>query len=246
MQCFADLHAHILCGVDDGAKSLEDMYVMLDAAYASGTRVLCATPHYHPGLFEHTNARSQAAFEQLKAHAAQYSDLTLFLANELRYEPGCVAWLQSGDCRTLAGGTHVLVDFKRAEPEMQITNGLKTLLSAGYRPILAHAELYPALRLKTVEELAEDGVLIQIDANSALGAFGLRARFRSRYLLKHRLAVFAASDMHDPVHRPPSLIPAYEFAAKQYGRQYANEIFYENALQLLQTGRNTDHESECE
>lgn len=246
MQCFADLHTHILCGVDDGAKTPEDMCAMLDAAYASGTRLLCATPHYHPGLFEQTNARSQAAFEQLKAHAAQYSDLTLVLANELRYEPGCVTWLQSGDCRTIAGGKCVLVDFQRGDEELLIVSGLKSLLNAGYRPILAHAELYPSLKLKTVQELVWDGVLVQVDANSLLGAFGLRARLRCRALLKQKLAMFAASDMHDPKNRPPSLRPAYELAVKRYGKRYADEIFEKNALQLLQTGRNTDHESECE
>ena len=48
---FSDLHIHILCGVDDGAKTEADMYAMADAAYSGGTRIICATPHFHPGYF---------------------------------------------------------------------------------------------------------------------------------------------------------------------------------------------------
>lgn len=239
MQRFADLHTHILYDVDDGAKTLAEMCAMLDAAYAGGTRILCATPHYHPGLFADTYAKSQAAFERLKTYAERYPDLTLYLGNELRCDQSCAAWLKSGDCRTLAGGKHVLVDFVRAASEGQIVNGLKSLLNVGYCPILAHAELYPSLRISTVARLAEDGVLIQMDAASPLGAFGLRAKLRARRLLKQGLVFIAASDMHDLNARPPSVRTAYEWMVKYSGKHYADRLFYENALHLLAGGEET-------
>lgn len=47
----ADIHIHLLFGVDDGAKDEDEMHAILDAAYQAGTRVLCCTPHFHPGYF---------------------------------------------------------------------------------------------------------------------------------------------------------------------------------------------------
>ena len=48
---FFDLHTHLLCGVDDGARSPEEMYAMLDMAYEDGTRAMCLTPHFSPYFF---------------------------------------------------------------------------------------------------------------------------------------------------------------------------------------------------
>ena len=40
-----DLHCHILPGVDDGAKSLDDAIEMARVAFEHGTSVIVATPH---------------------------------------------------------------------------------------------------------------------------------------------------------------------------------------------------------
>ena len=46
---FADIHIHALYGVDDGARNKIMMFKMIDAAYKDCTRVMCLTPHFHPG-----------------------------------------------------------------------------------------------------------------------------------------------------------------------------------------------------
>lgn len=109
---FADIHTHLLSGVDDGAKDEDEMLAILDAAYQSGTRLLCCTPHFHPGYWGHNRERSAAAYDRLTAAARdRYPDLRLHLGNELRYSPECVSWLRDGDCRTLGQTRCVLVDF---------------------------------------------------------------------------------------------------------------------------------------
>lgn len=47
---YADMHCHMLYGVDDGAQDRETSRAMLDAAYADGTRTICFTPHCHPRI----------------------------------------------------------------------------------------------------------------------------------------------------------------------------------------------------
>ena len=69
---FADIHNHTLAAVDDGAKSEQMMYRMLDAAYADGTRILCLTPHFHPGFFGDNRNASEDSFQKLQSYAAQH------------------------------------------------------------------------------------------------------------------------------------------------------------------------------
>jgi protein-tyrosine phosphatase len=63
---FSDIHMHLLFGTDDGAKTVEDMYEMVDASYACGTRFICATPHFYPGYFGDNRETSKTAFAASK------------------------------------------------------------------------------------------------------------------------------------------------------------------------------------
>ena len=78
---FSDIHTHILYGTDDGAKTREDMFEIVKTAYAGGTRLICATPHFHPGYFDDNREQALHAFEVLNEHCEKhYPDLKLFWA----------------------------------------------------------------------------------------------------------------------------------------------------------------------
>jgi protein-tyrosine phosphatase len=235
---FADIHFHALYGVDDGARDEAQMLAMVDHAYRDGTRLLCLTPHFHPGYFGDNAAKAEHAYQSLSRHAAEkWPDLRLCLGNELRYSPESPAWLSDGACRTLNGTGYVLVDFSQQETARGIAKGLYRLLSAGYTPILAHAERYASLNRKLLGEFAHDGVLVQINAGSLLGCFGLRQRWRSRAILQSDLAQLVCSDAHDLTGRSPTLSQAFRFIEKKYGSDYAEAVCYKNALALLESGQ---------
>lgn len=231
---FADIHIHLLHGVDDGAGSEEMSRRMLDAAYAGGTRQLCLTPHCHPGYFGDNSEKADAAFARLQAYAAEkYPDLQLLRGNELRFSTGCLSWLEEGICRTLGGTDYVLVDFREMEKAETIIGGLNRLLNAGYIPILAHAERYRNLPPEQLPKLRDRGVLIQVDAQALLKGFGLGQWQRSMRILSKGMADFVASDAHDLKHRPPELDRAWEYVKRKFGQEYARELFRSNAERLL-------------
>lgn len=236
---FADIHTHMLWGVDDGAKSAKQMRQMLDAAYVGGTRLLCLTPHYHPGYFGENREKSETVFEELCAYGSKYPDLELYLANELCWTSGSVEWLDRGDCRSLGCEGSVLVDFSAAEREEHITGGLERLLSAGYRPILAHVERYANLRgqWNILEKLKGQGVLFQTTAGALTGSFGMRTGWYAKELVRRQLADFVASDAHDPKRRPPEMGGAYEWISRKYGGEYARALCRDNARALFPTGK---------
>lgn len=228
MQGFADMHMHCLYGVDDGAADEAMMCSMLDASYADGTRVICATPHYHPYYFGDNRKGIDTAFQLLSEYAAEkYPDLTLVLGSELRYGKGCTDWLKDGSCRTLNGNRFVLVDFRGDESAENIMNGLKRMLSAGYCPVLAHAERYVEFHRDMRELLAlkENGVIIQLDSTSLYGGWGGGSMIRSKRILAAGLYDVAASDGHDTVGRPPALSKGYEYVVRKCGQEYADYLY---------------------
>lgn len=235
---FADIHNHSLAAVDDGARSDEMMFRMIDAAYADGTRLLCLTPHFHPVFFGDNRESSLEAFQKLQCYAAEHCpQLKLYLGNELRYGPNCDHWMREGFCRSLGSSALVLVDFSSEASQQLIVRGLSQLLSMGYRPILAHAERYSNLSINAVRSMLRNGIQIQINAGSLTGSFGWRIRIRSRLLLKQHLVCLVASDAHDLKHRPPQLSKAYHLCVKLTDKDYADRLFCINAIDLLENNR---------
>ena len=128
MLSFFDLHSHMLCEVDDGAKSPDEMYRMLEASYEDGVRAICLTPHYSPYLFGDTFESSQRAFALLGDYVAQnHPDMRIFLGNELGYHHGAVEALDSGRCRTLNGSRYVLLDFPEGITFFSLKNAVEHL-----------------------------------------------------------------------------------------------------------------------
>lgn len=236
---FTDIHIHALFGVDDGAKTESEMLAMVDASYADGVRTLCVTPHFHPGYFGDNREKIDAAFFALMEHTGRkYPDLELYLGNELRYSRDCVSWLRSGQCRTLNGTQYVLVDFSEAEEAPMITDGMERLLNAGYRPVLAHVERYRSLwgQMRLIRSLLENGVLLQMDAQSLLGRFGFRIARQCKTLLREGMVELICSDSHDVRNRPPELSRCFQVVQKKIGQSYAQALFCDNGKKLLQEG----------
>lgn len=236
MERFADLHIHMLYGVDDGAKTAEEMKQMMDAAYQDGICTICLTPHYHPGYFGDNREKTETVFRELQAYAAdKYPDCELFLGNELRYSQGCVDWLNSGACRTLNGTENVLVDFSEFAEKTLITDAVHWLLNAGYCPVIAHAERYRELGrdLREIGRLKDYGAVIQIDAGSLFGEWGRFAKQKSKKMVEAKLADLVCSDAHGITGRIPVLSKAYGFILKRCGADYAEDVFCSFPRKLL-------------
>lgn len=233
---FADIHNHMLFGVDDGAQSGPEMVGLLDASYADGVRHLCFTPHYHPSQFGDHQEQINAAFALAKCYAARkYPDLKLYLGNELRYEHSFREWLEQGKCRTLNDTRYLLVDFLYPERAERILDAMLRVLNAGYTPVLAHVERYENFHrdLREVERLKSLSVILQVDAQSPLGGLGHGSKVRSRRLLDAGAVDLIASDAHDPAHRPPQLTDCCAYLVKRYGQSEAERLLYENPLRIL-------------
>ena len=234
---YADIHIHALCGVDDGPKTEADMFRLMDMAYDDGARLICLTPHFHPGYFGHNHDRIQKSFETLQRREAEvHPDLALYLGNELRYSRECVSWLNDGLCRTLGGTNAVLVDFSADEKCEAIINGIERLLSGGYQPVLAHVERYSSLRGKKqlLRELRDNGGRMQIDTGSLFGAFGLRTQMWAKTILAEHQADMFGSDAHELHSRIPGIHKSYQYVAKKWDVHYADWLCWDSVREIFE------------
>lgn len=231
---FSDIHSHLLYGADDGAGTYEEMISMVDAAYADGIRLLCATPHCCPDLFGNNREAIEKAFAELDAYCKEkHPDLKLFLGNELFYGGDGIVWIKNGLCRSLNGSKFVLVEFGIDEPEASILKSVNELFNKGYVPIIAHAERYFKLSVKQIQELRLGGVLIQVNATD-MRSNPLREKLRLKKMFSKGLVDFVSTDTHDLQYRPPILSECYKYVVAKYGKEYADKIFSENGKRIFE------------
>jgi protein-tyrosine phosphatase len=228
-----DIHSHILYGVDDGAKTLETSLAMLDAAAASGTTDIVATPHadtkYHfqPALIgERLSELKSSTLAQVRVHQGCDFHLTFdnvadALAHPTKYT--------INHKRFLLVELSDMMIFKSTEPDFV------RLQDAGMLLVITHPERNPLLRqrLEMIRRWVSMGCYIQLTGQSLFGRFGAKAKSFSETLLREGLVHFIASDGHDLKHRPPTLDEAFRYVSKRFGQKRAVTLFSTNPLAAL-------------
>ncbi len=231
---FADIHNHLLYGADDGAEDYAEMIKMADIAYEEGIRFLCATPHFCPTEFGNNSEISKTAFSELEKYCSEkYPDLKLILGNEAFYMEETLSWIKSGLCRTIGTTRYILVEFNMNEAERKIFENIYAIMTAGYVPILAHAERYSKVSMNLLRKFHEDGVLIQVNSDSFFCGLSFFRKIRLKMLLMEKIVDFVSTDAHSSQDRAPRMKKCYEHIVEKYGEEYANNICCKNAVNLF-------------
>jgi len=233
---FFDLHSHMLCGVDDGAKSPEEMFAMLEASYEDGVRALCLTPHFSPYHFGDTTESSKRSFAILKEYVAEkHPDMKLYLGHELGYYHGCLAALESGECRRINQSRYVLVDFPASVDFYELNSAVDRLQRAGYFVILAHTERYACLHKERgwIEDFVDNGGIVQLNASSACGSWGKSVEKQWKKLVKHGLVHIISSDGHGLERRSPKISVCMPMLQKYLDDDMINELVWGNACRVV-------------
>ena len=124
-----------------------------------------------------------------------------------------------------------------------IRDYVKTILSYGFRPLIAHVERYPALEKPAqVAALIDMGALIQMNASAVIGHEGRRTAAWCKKLLKEDLVHVIASDAHDPSERPPELEQCADHLERKFGEDRAEKLLWTNPFQILKPANGgTEH-----
>lgn len=198
-----DLHSHVLPGVDDGARDLEESLEALAALERRGVTRVVATPHFRASLLERP-ARADSrlslfdsAYDVL-AEAVAGSDLTISIGRGCEFKLDAPVADLSDERLRLEGTRAVLVEFGAFQLPPFAGNQLRAVSEAGWTPVLAHPERYFGVEsaFDRVAEWVSAGTLLQVNARSLTGGYGSGPRQVAGELIARGWVTCVASDYH--------------------------------------------------
>lgn len=226
-----DMHCHIMCGVDDGAKNLAQSKKMLEIAYYEGIRHVILTPHYNKRFWDVSREQFNQGYQSiLELVENMYPDMTVHMGAEIFYNEETLDELEQKAIPTMNGGKYVLIEFMTSISYRSMKNAIMGIQQRDYIPIIAHVERYESLLKDSslVGELVELGAYIQVNASTIAGDNGRLAKKMAKTLLKSGWLHFVGTDAHRDNQRAPRIRDAYIYVAKKFGEQIATKLFVDN------------------
>lgn len=197
---FVDIHSHLLYGLDDGAKSIEDTKFLIQELQNIGFTQFITTPHTTPLVWENTKEGILNQYEKVLGELSLNSS-SLRVASEYLMDDSFLKRLETEKLLTLKDN-YVLVEMSYINPPIQLYEIILELNSQGYQPVLAHPERYNFYKndYGSFKRLKQAGCLFQMNLLSATGYYGSGITEVADYLLKENMYDFVGSDIHHKKH----------------------------------------------
>jgi protein-tyrosine phosphatase len=207
-----DLHSHILPGLDDGARDLDEAVQIARAALEDGTRMIAATPHVREDYPTTSAAMNNGVAALRAALAREEIDLVLLSGGEVALEQ--LDRLSMDELRRFGLGgnpSYLLVETPYYDWPLSFGDVVFRLAAAGITPVIGHPERNVAVQENPdrIEELVRGGALVQVTAASLDGRLGSRTRNCARRLIDAELVHLLGSDAHSPALREVGLSRAF-------------------------------------
>jgi len=241
-----DLHNHLLPGIDDGAKKVEETLEFLRIARRDGVKVVVATPHMKPGVYDNSRETilERVALVREAAKGDEAEDVTLLPGAEVYFTADLPARARAKQLMTVAdGGRYLLLELPYQQIPMQVDDTIFQLRLLGITPLMAHPERV-AYYLEDINRVAASvrlGALTQVTAASLTGKFGDKARDFARAMLRRGLIHVLATDGHDVRYRPPVLTEGFRAAAAEVGDSAARRMV-EGTPRMILDGKDVELE----
>lgn len=191
---FTDWHSHILPGVDDGIKTIEDSLAVLRAYEDLGFKRVWLTPHIMED-YPNTPEDLKNRYEELKK--AWTGDVEIRLAAENMLDSLFEERLNEGNLLPIGdSGNHLLVETSYYTPPMNMTELLEKIKQEGFYPVLAHPERYRYMDEKDYRKLKDMDVKFQMNFVSLVGGYGDTAKKKAEWLLDKDMIDLTGSDLH--------------------------------------------------
>lgn len=225
-----DIHSHILPGIDDGAQTLEDSIVLAKAAVQNGISHAVCTPHIHFGRYDNTHAIISQACTRLR-NALRDHDIKLLIsyAAEVRFDVEILGAIERNELPFVGEWCDekvLLLEFPHGEFPIGATKLTQWLIDHQIRPMIAHPERNKGIleRPEYLNDLLEQGCLLQVTAASVTGHFGAKAEKMALSLIAKGHATVIATDAHHIKRRPPLLREAYNIVSKLESQAVAQRL----------------------
>ncbi|MCW6677786.1 protein tyrosine phosphatase [Anaerococcus sp. NML200574] len=198
-----DTHCHIIYGVDDGSRSLEESMKMVEIYLANGFTKTIATSHFDRSRYmvDPDEIREKAAI--LNAEIAKRGmDFKIYPGHEIQVEPNTVKLINDGSLNKLADSRYVLLELPFMNKALFLKDLIFNIQLEGLVPIIAHAERYAYVKENPdyLLDFIKMGALIQVNYSSIVSS-----QRTTRTLLERDMVHFLGTDAHQSEWRSPNI-----------------------------------------
>lgn len=199
---FTDIHSHILYGIDDGAKTLEDTKGLIGSMKELGFGHVITTPHTTPLVWDNTQEIILNKYNEVRSVLVQETEsVNLRVASEYLMDESFLRRLDQEPLLTVKDN-FVLVEMSYINPPIQLYDILFELKTKGYEIILAHPERYNFYHsdVTLYKKLKRAGCHFQLNLLSVTGYYGEHVLKATQRLLSENMFDFVGSDIHHNRH----------------------------------------------
>ncbi len=199
----ADLHSHLLPGIDDGSQDINESLELLREFKALGFRKVVTTPHV---LESHYNNTPDVIREKLqllrKASIEAGIEIEIEAGAEYFYDEAFIRMVNNGEELMTFGQNYLLFETPTLNEPISLKQTVKALHARGINPILAHPERYTWIsgNFEKAKELFSMGLLFQINVLSLIGLYDRPSQKAAEKLIENEMVQFMGSDCHKLKH----------------------------------------------
>ena len=196
-----DFHSHILPGLDDGAKDLEDAVFLTSAMKSWGFERITCTPHIN-APYRNTPETIRPVFERLQEELyVRGIDVDIRMSAEYRLVPETWPEVLEKNGLMPIEDRFIIMELPISKPEemgyIKPADEFRKIVSMGLTPILPHPERYFYLSHKELMSYIEAGAVIQCNYGSFAGLYGETAEQNARNLVNEGIVTYYGTDMHN-------------------------------------------------
>jgi tyrosine-protein phosphatase YwqE len=199
---FIDIHSHLLPGIDDGAKNIEETVSLISKMKGIGIKKIITTPHIITNVWDNTeNSIISKLSQTLNAIPDTINQENFSCAAEYMLDSYFLKRMATEKLLTLKQD-FILVEMSYLYPPLQLYEIIFEIQLAGYKPILAHPERYLFYHnnYKEYDKLKSSGCYFQLNLLSTVNYYGPMVTKIANKLIKDNVYNFVGSDIHHEKH----------------------------------------------
>ncbi|WP_286761105.1 tyrosine-protein phosphatase [Salegentibacter sp. UBA1130] len=200
MEGFTDFHNHLLPGIDDGAKEVEDSLSMIQKFNEFGITDFVASPHVMGEFYPNTPEIILPALEKIKTNLPKGNSIRA--AGEYMMDQFLIDQLEKENVLNVVDN-YVLVEMSYFQAPINLAEILFKIQNKNLKPILAHPERYAFYHgnsLNKYEDLKARGCKFQLNMLSLSTHYGTGIHKKALQLLENGMIDFISSDAHRMEH----------------------------------------------
>ena len=193
-----DIHSHLIPGIDEGAKSIEDSMAMITEFYNLGYRKLITSPHIMSDFYRNKNETILNGLEIVRNAIKEAKiDITIDAVAEYYLDADFEYKLDSEKLLTF-GNNYLLFEISYMNPPDNLNAIVFKMQTMGYKPVMAHPERYNFWHkdFDKYLDLHDKGILLQMNINSLTGYYSIPTKKIAEQMIKKGIIALLGSDCH--------------------------------------------------